>query len=71
MLRLILLNGLMEYHERGNFSCTILTADMQNPFGYGRIVRNEDAQITRIVEEKDAGGKEKLIREINSGIFCV
>ncbi|EGY79782.1 bifunctional UDP-N-acetylglucosamine diphosphorylase/glucosamine-1-phosphate N-acetyltransferase GlmU [Peptoniphilus indolicus] len=63
------LNGLMEYHERGNFSCTILTADMQNPFGYGRIVRNEDAQITRIVEEKDAGGKEKLIREINSGIF--
>lgn len=63
------LNGLMEYHERGNFSCTILTADMQNPYGYGRIVRNDDAKITRIVEEKDAGGKEKLIREINSGIF--
>lgn len=63
------LDGLMEYHERGNFSCTILTAEMQNPYGYGRIVRNEDAKITRIVEEKDAGGKEKLIREINSGIF--
>lgn len=63
------LNGLIDYHERGNFACTILTADMPNPFGYGRIVRNDDAKITKIVEEKDAGAKEKLIREINSGIF--
>lgn len=63
------LNGLIKYHEEGNFSCTILTADLENPFGYGRIVRDENARIYKIVEEKDATQKEKLIREINSGIF--
>ncbi|WP_313791015.1 bifunctional UDP-N-acetylglucosamine diphosphorylase/glucosamine-1-phosphate N-acetyltransferase GlmU [Peptoniphilus equinus] len=64
------LEGLADYHERGHFACTILTADMNNPTGYGRIVRNDAADIMAIVEEKDASAKEKIIREINSGIFA-
>jgi len=64
------LDGFIKYHEQGKFSCTILTADLENPYGYGRIVRDSDAQIYKIVEQKDASEKEKLIREINSGIFA-
>ncbi|WP_036730166.1 MULTISPECIES: bifunctional UDP-N-acetylglucosamine diphosphorylase/glucosamine-1-phosphate N-acetyltransferase GlmU [Peptoniphilus] len=64
------LDGLLQYHEQGNFSCTILTAELENPFGYGRIVRDDAAKIYKIVEQKDASEKEKLIREINSGIFA-
>ncbi len=64
------LNGFLQFHEQGNFSCTILTADLDNPTGYGRIVRDDNAKIVKIVEQKDASEKEKLIREINSGIFA-
>ncbi|MGO3752311.1 MAG: bifunctional UDP-N-acetylglucosamine diphosphorylase/glucosamine-1-phosphate N-acetyltransferase GlmU [Peptoniphilaceae bacterium] len=69
LIRSDTLEGLINYHEENNFSATILTADLENPFGYGRIVRDEAAKIQKIAEEKDASQKEKLIREINSGIF--
>jgi bifunctional UDP-N-acetylglucosamine pyrophosphorylase/glucosamine-1-phosphate N-acetyltransferase len=52
----------------GNDSLALLTAHVDNPQGYGRIVRN-DGLVTRIVEEKDADDAEKAIREINTGIL--
>lgn len=59
----------LKFHEcRGN-AMTVLAADIPDPTNYGRIVRDGDANIKAIVEEKDANEKEKLIREINSGIF--
>jgi bifunctional UDP-N-acetylglucosamine pyrophosphorylase / glucosamine-1-phosphate N-acetyltransferase len=48
----------------------LLTALLDDPTGYGRIVRDEDGAIARIVEEKDASAKEKKIREINTGMLC-
>lgn len=48
---------------------TLLTLKMQNPFGYGRIVRDA-GKVVRIVEEKDATPNEREIREINTGILC-
>jgi bifunctional UDP-N-acetylglucosamine pyrophosphorylase/glucosamine-1-phosphate N-acetyltransferase len=48
----------------------LLTATLGNPAGYGRIVRDKDGCIVRIVEEKDASTSEKAIREINTGILC-
>lgn len=60
----------LKFHECRQNAMTVLTADMPNPTNYGRIVRDEDANIKAIVEEKDANEKEKLIREINSGIFA-
>ena len=43
---------------------------LDDPSGYGRIVRDGDGQFVRIVEHKDAGQHELEVREINSGIFC-
>jgi bifunctional UDP-N-acetylglucosamine pyrophosphorylase/glucosamine-1-phosphate N-acetyltransferase len=54
----------------GNDKLGILTVEQSNPFGLGRIVR-ENGKIVRIVEEKDASAEEKAIREINSGILMV
>lgn len=49
---------------------SLLTAIADNPFGYGRIVRNNDGQIEKIVEEKDANAQEKLINEVNTGMMA-
>ncbi len=49
----------------------VLTVSLDNPFGYGRIIRNEDGYVARIVEEKDASEAEKAVCEINSGVFAI
>jgi len=49
----------------------ILTAEVQNPFGLGRIIRNKYHDVIKIVEEKDATEIDKQITEINTGIYCV
>lgn len=59
----------MDYHKENNLDATILTSILEDPSGYGRIVREEDGSILKIVEDKDASLEEKAIREINSGIY--
>lgn len=55
----------------GKEGLAILTVDLENPTGYGRIVRNAAGQVQRIVEEKDASADEKGIHEVNTGIMAV
>jgi len=58
-------------HRRSGAACTILTARLDDPTGYGRIVRvGNDDRIARIVEHRDAAPDELEIDEINTGIFC-
>lgn len=64
------LKSLTSYHESNKFSGTILTADFEDPSGYGRVIRNETLDVERIVEHKDASDCERAINEINSGIYC-
>lgn len=57
-------------HKNSNNSATIISARIDNPTGYGRIIRNrEDYGVEAIVEEKDASFNERSIREINSGAY--
>ena len=64
------LEALIGIHQAQEAACTILTFRLENPSGYGRIVRNESGQFARIVEQKDASDEERKIREINAGIYC-
>lgn len=65
------LNGMVRQHARQGAAVTVLTTEVENPHGYGRILKNEAGHVTGIVEEKDATGEQRAIREINSGIYCV
>jgi UDP-N-acetylglucosamine diphosphorylase/glucosamine-1-phosphate N-acetyltransferase len=62
--------ALLGYHKTSAASATILTAELDDPTGYGRVVRNDDDSVKKIVEHKDASKQELKIREINSGIYC-
>lgn len=61
---------LVEYHRQERASATVLTAELEDPTRYGRIIRNGEGQVTAIIEEKDATPEQKKIKEINSGIYC-
>ncbi len=60
----------LEYHKKNNFDGTVLTAKLDDLTGYGRIVRDKQGYISKIVEDRDASPEEKLIREVNSGMYC-
>ena len=49
---------------------TVLTADLADPTGYGRIVRDDDGRVVGIVEQKDATDEQRAVREINSGVYA-
>ena len=61
---------LLKYHMENNLDATLLTAQMEKPAGYGRILRDKYSGICGIVEEKDADDFDKDIKEINTGIIC-
>jgi bifunctional UDP-N-acetylglucosamine pyrophosphorylase/glucosamine-1-phosphate N-acetyltransferase len=62
---------LIEYHAQTDADLTVLTTNHPEPFGYGRIIRNQNRDIERIVEEKDCTEEQKKITEINSSIYLV
>lgn len=64
------LRGLIKVHETQAVSATVLTAYMEQPFGYGRIIKTGE-NLLKIVEEKDAAPEERLIKEINTGTYCI
>lgn len=63
------LTSLYADHRKTNAKATILTAEVFDPTGYGRIVRDGDGNVDRIVEEKDCNDLERSIDEINSGVY--
>jgi len=58
------------HHAAERATATVLTAVLDDPSGYGRIVRGDQGELLRIVEDRDATPDERAIREINSGLFC-
>lgn len=70
LLRGETLKEFLQYHESNKGEATVMTAIVENNFGYGRIVRDENDCVKKIVEEKDATESEKAIKEINSGVYA-
>ncbi|MFZ5801214.1 MAG: bifunctional UDP-N-acetylglucosamine diphosphorylase/glucosamine-1-phosphate N-acetyltransferase GlmU [Candidatus Omnitrophota bacterium] len=62
--------NLIKKHHAANADCTLLTAVVNNPFGYGRIIRDNYSRIRNIKEELDANALEKQIKEVNVGAYC-
>lgn len=63
------INKLIEYHKQKNADLTILTCTMKNPYGYGRILRDNNDHIAGIVEQTDATSQQQKIKEINVGVY--
>jgi bifunctional UDP-N-acetylglucosamine pyrophosphorylase/glucosamine-1-phosphate N-acetyltransferase len=66
-----LLRALVDHHGRSGAAATVLTMDLLEPAGYGRVVRDERGDVTKIVEHRDATPDELEIREVNSGMYVL
>ena len=70
LLRSETIKKLIDFHVSHHSSATVLTAELPDAANYGRIIRNQDGLILKIVEKKDASPEELKVREINTGTFC-
>jgi UDP-N-acetylglucosamine diphosphorylase/glucosamine-1-phosphate N-acetyltransferase len=70
LLKPATIQALMETHVKKQAAITVLTTLLDDPFGYGRMVKDAGGGILKIVEHRDATEEEKKIREINTGIYC-
>lgn len=64
------IKSLIKEHRASGAACTLLTVSVDDPSGYGRIVRGSSGEVRGIVEDKEAGEEERRIREINVGLYC-
>ena len=71
LLKKSTIDKFLEFHYNEYFSASLISAIFENPFGYGRIIRDETGNFIDIKEEKDADEIQKNIKEINSGIYLI
>jgi bifunctional UDP-N-acetylglucosamine pyrophosphorylase/glucosamine-1-phosphate N-acetyltransferase len=69
-LRASTIKALTDEHQASGAACTVLTATIDDPTGYGRVVRGKDGRVLRIVEHRDASPDELEIKEWNTAIYC-
>jgi bifunctional UDP-N-acetylglucosamine pyrophosphorylase/glucosamine-1-phosphate N-acetyltransferase len=70
LIRTETLAALAKAHQEAGAAATILSAEIENPAGYGRIVRQDDGSVAAIVEDSALSAEQRPIREINSSIYC-
>ena len=70
LIRAQTLSRLLEVHRRSHAAATLATAVIEDPTGYGRIVRDGDGHFDAIVEQKDASDEQRAIREVNPSYYC-
>ncbi|MFH1848342.1 MAG: NTP transferase domain-containing protein, partial [Candidatus Omnitrophota bacterium] len=70
LLKSDVLKNLVEKHKSSKAACTLLTTSVSDPKGYGRIIRDKKNDVVDIVEENVASVREKMIKEINVGVYC-
>jgi bifunctional UDP-N-acetylglucosamine pyrophosphorylase / glucosamine-1-phosphate N-acetyltransferase len=62
--------ALLEQHRTSEAAATVLTVELDDPTGYGRIVRDRHEKVRRVVEQSDATAEERAIREVNTSVYC-
>ena len=70
LIRKETLESLLNQHEKQGAKATILTAHVDNPYGYGRVIRDEAGYVHRIVEQKDGTPEELAVSEVNTGMYA-
>ena len=65
-----ILRNLLAVHLKAKAAATLLTTHLDDPSGYGRVIREKTGKLKEIVEEVDANDRQKAIQEVNSGIYC-
>jgi bifunctional UDP-N-acetylglucosamine pyrophosphorylase / glucosamine-1-phosphate N-acetyltransferase len=70
LLRPETLAALLDTHRRGEAAATILSAELNDPTDYGRVIRDAEGRVQAVVEEKAATPEQRAIREVNSSIYC-
>jgi bifunctional UDP-N-acetylglucosamine pyrophosphorylase/glucosamine-1-phosphate N-acetyltransferase len=70
LLRVDTMAALVAHHRESGAAATLLTAIVDDPTGYGRVIRIEDARVERVVEERDATDEERCTQEVNTSIYC-
>ena len=70
LLRTETLKNLLQTHQENQNSCTILSAQLANPQGYGRVFRNSECIVQKIVEDKDCTPTQRENNRVNAGIYC-
>lgn len=70
LIRASTLKRMVELHQKEQAAVTILTAEMEDPQGYGRVIRDENGLVVAVVEQKDCTPEQAAIREINAGTYC-
>jgi bifunctional UDP-N-acetylglucosamine pyrophosphorylase / glucosamine-1-phosphate N-acetyltransferase len=63
------LQRLVDHHRESKAAATLLSAELENPTGYGRIIRDPDGTVARIVEETDTTDRERAMKEINTSVW--
>ena len=61
--------SLIHNHELGEFDACMITSDLENPDGYGRVIRNSNGNLEKVQEHKDCNSEQLKIKEINTGIY--
>jgi len=69
LLRKTTIEKMLKIHRDANNGATVLTAIFENPYGYGRVIRKNNDTLDFIIEEKDCNDKQRIIKEINAGIY--
>ena len=63
------MNQLLAFHEQSGNGATVLTTILDDPTGYGRIIRDSKGNVLRIVEQKDANSSELAVHEVNTSVY--
>lgn len=70
LLRPATVEALVERHRRTGAAATLLTSELEDPTGYGRVLRDRDGSVTGVVEHGDATVEQREVREVNTSIYC-